>query len=792
MAYTRFLISVMGALALQTPLVLAETPDDGSVLPFPPEPMAGKTAARLQDSTMKWPEAPQRLPEDAPNVLIVLLDDVGFGVADTFGGEVHTPTLSKLADEGIRYNRFHTASICSPTRAALLTGRNHTRVSSGTIAERAVAFDGYTGIIPKTAATIAEVLKNYGYHTAAFGKWHNTPATETTSIGPKNHWPNSYGFEYFYGFLGGETSQYEPRLTENFNHIEPPHDPDYHLTQDMVKQSLSWLDDWRAYSPDKPFFMYWAPGGVHGPQHVAAEWADKYKGKFDDGWDEYRKRVFKNQLDKGVIPPGTELTPRDKTLEAWTDIPEDQKAFQRRLMEVFAGYVEHTDAQVGRLLDGLQERGLRENTLIFYVFGDNGSSAEGQDGSISELLAQNNMDTTVAQQIEALNKIGGLDVLGSAKTDNMYHAGWAWAGSTPFKGTKLMGAYFGGTRNPMVVSWPGHIKPDDNMRTQFHHVIDIAPTLYDILDIPLPKEVNGYDQQPMDGVSLAYTFDHPDEPSKRTEQFFDNNASRAIYKDGWMASTFGPFIPWDTPASVGRIKGWDSANDEWELYNLNEDFSQANDLAAKNPEKLKALKKEFLTVAKDNKDFPIGAGLWLRTHPEDVRRPPYTSWTFAADTHRMPEFTAPGLGKQSNKLSMDIEVGDKAASGVLYALGGAGGGLSLFMQDGRLVYEYNLLLVERYTATSKDKLSKGKHKIDVVTEIVGPGKAGTVTLMVDDKEVAKVDLKRTVPVAFTATETFDVGRDLGSPVSLAYAEDRPFAFNGTIGKVLVNLTQAKK
>jgi arylsulfatase len=368
-------------------------------------------------------------------------------------------------------------------------------------------------------------------------------------MGPKNHWPNSYGFEYFYGFLGGETSQWEPRLTENYDHVEPPHDnPTYHLTEDMVDKALKWLDDHQAFSPDNPFFMYWVPGGVHGPHHIFKEWADKYEGKFDDGWDAYRERVYQRQLEMGVIPKGTKLTERDPTMPAWDSVPKDQRPFQTRLMEIFAGFVEHTDHQVGRLVEGLEKRGLRENTLIFYIFGDNGSSAEGQQGSISELLAQNNIPTTVEQQIEALDRIGGLDVLGSPKVDNMYHAGWAWAGDTPFKGTKLQGAYFGGTRNPMVVSRPKRIKPDKKMRAQFHHVVDIAPTIYELLNLPHPKVVHGYAQMPMDGVSLAYTFDNPSAETRKKMQFFDNNGSRAIYDDGWFAGTFGPYIPWDAPA----------------------------------------------------------------------------------------------------------------------------------------------------------------------------------------------------------------------------------------------------
>ncbi|MFO0990529.1 MAG: arylsulfatase [Hyphomicrobiales bacterium] len=761
-------------------------PEDGSVLPFPPTPMAGKAAQRLQDSTMVWPVQPQRLPKDAPNILIILLDDVGFGQADTFGGEIHTPTLSRLAAEGISYNGFHTTSICSPTRASLLTGRNHTRVGSGTIAERAVAFDGFTGVIPMNAATIAEILKNYGYHTSAFGKWHNTPATETTSIGPKDRWPNGYGFEYFYGFLGGETSQWEPRLTENFDSVEPPHDdPNYHLTTDMVDRALNWLDDYRAYDPAKPFFMYWAPGAAHGPHHIFPQWADKYKGKFSAGWDSYRERVFKRQLEMGVIPPGTKLTERDPSLAAWDSVPEAQRPFQERLMEVFAGFVEHTDTEVGRLLDGMESRGLRDNTLVIYIFGDNGASAEGQQGSISELLAQNNIPNTVEQQIAALDRIGGLPALGSSRTDNMYHAGWAWAGSTPFKGTKLLASYFGGTRNPMVISWPGHIKHDGKMRQQFHHVVDIAPTIYDILKIPPPKSVNGYEQMPIDGISLAYTFGDASAPSQKHEQFFDNNGSRGIYLDGWFAAAKGPFIPWDTPGSAKRLATWDSDKDQWELYDLSSDFSQANDLAAQNPAKLEELKKRFLAIAEENKDFPIGAGNWLRLHPEDRVKSAYDSWTFGPNTRRMPEFTAPGVGRQSTRVAIDAQFPENA-NGVLYAVGGSGGGLTVYMDNGFLVYEYNMMIIENYQARSANRLSAGKHAIVIDTQIAKPAGPAEVKITIDGAEAAATTVKRTVAAAFTATESFDVGVDLGSPVSLVYERKRPFPFDGKIESVRVN------
>jgi arylsulfatase A-like enzyme len=764
----------------------AAPPDDGSVLPFPPAPSASKAGPTLQESVHKRRVEPERLSKDAPNILIILIDDVGYGVADTFGGPVHTPTLTRLANEGISYNRFHTTSICSPTRASLLTGRNHQRVGSGTIAERAVDWDGYVGIIPKTSATIAEVLRNYGYKTAAFGKWHNTPADQTTAMGPFTYWPTSYGFDYFYGFLAGETSQWEPRLVENTNAIEPPEDPKYHLTEDMVDKALTWLRKRRAFSPDKPFFMYWAPGAVHGPHQVFSEWADKYKGKFDDGWDVLRERTFKRQKELGWIPADCELTPRADTMPAWDSIPQDQRAFQTRLMEIFAGFVEHTDAQVGRLVAGLEEMGLRENTLIFYVWGDNGSSAEGQNGSISELLAQNQIPNTVEQQIKALDELGGLKALGGPLTDNMYHAGWAWAGDTPFRYTKLIASHFGGTRNPLVVSWPKKIKPDNSPRSQFYHVNDIAPTLYDIVGIKPPKVVDGFEQDPIDGVSMAASFTDPNAPENKHIQYFDNNGSRGIYHDGWYACTFGPLIPW-LNAQEG-LADWDSSKDVWELYDLTKDFTQMHDLAKDHPDKLEEMKKLFLEQARENKVFPIGAGIWLRIHPEDRLKPPYRSWIFDETTTRMPEFTAPGLGRESNKVTIDIEAGQDA-SGVLYALGGSGGGLTCYLDKGYLVYEYNMMIIDRYIAKSEEKLAPGKHTIVVDTTLKAPrpGSPADIVLTVDGKEVARTLAKITVPAAFTASETFDVGVDLGSPVSRDYFERRPFKFDGKIAQLKVEL-----
>lgn len=760
--------------------------ESGSILPFPVVPSKSQTGQTLADSKLApWPRT-SHLAKDAPNILIILIDDVGFGISETFGGEVKTPNLNKLADEGIVYNHFHTTSICSPTRAALLTGRNHTRVSSGTIAERAVNFDGYTGIIPKTSATVAEILKDYGYNTAAFGKWHNSPANQTTAMGPKDFWPNGYGFEYFYGFLAGETSQYEPRLFENYNAVEPPHDPKYHLTEDMADKGLKWLGEHKAFVPDKPFFMYWAPGAVHAPHQVFKEWSDKYKGKFDDGWDAYRERVYQRQLEMGIIPEGTLLTPRDSTMASWESIPEDERAFQLRLMEIFAGFVEHTDHQVGKLLGGIEDMGYKENTLVIFIFGDNGSSAEGQGGSISELLAQNQIPNTIQQQISALDKLGGLDVLGTNKVENIYHAGWAWAGSTPFKSTKLVAAHFGGTRNPMVISWPKNIKPDETPREQFLHVNDIVPMIYDILNIPHPDIVNGYKQDPMDGKSFVATFSNAKAENLKKTQFFDNNGSRGVYNDGWFASTFGPLYPWIS-AQKG-LENWNSDNDVWQLYDLSTDFSQANDLSVQYPEKLAEMKMLFLTEAEDNKDFPIGAGIWLRIHPEDVITSPYSEWTFNQNTTRMPEFAAPGLGKKSNKVVIDIEHG-KNANGVLYALGGSAGGLTCYMDNGYLVFEYNMMIIKQFKAVSAAKIPAGKHTFEITTKIKNnkPGAPANITLVVDGKEVGSVYTSGTVPVAFSASETLDVGIDLGSPVSFHYFDKAPYKFNGKINEVKIKL-----
>ncbi|MDB6145601.1 MAG: arylsulfatase [Pseudomonas sp.] len=754
-------------------------------LPFPPTPSASIAKPTLQESKHQKRVQQSHLPADAPNILIIMLDDAGFAQSDTVGGAVHTPTLSRVADSGVRYNAFHTTAISSSTRAALLTGRNHHRVGNGVIAELATDWDGYTGKIPKSSATMAEVLKQYGYSTAAFGKWHNTPPMETTAAGPFDSWPTGYGFEHFYGFLAGETSQYEPRLYRDTTPIEPPRDPKYHLSEDLANQAVNWLQDQQTYAPNKPFFLYWTPGAVHGPHQVNAMWADKYKGKFDSGWDAYREQTFARQKALGFIPQDAVQTPRPAELPAWDSLSAEQKQYQARLMEVFAGYLEHADTQAGKVLDELEREGKRDNTLIFYVFSDNGASAEGMEGTLNELLAQNGIPVNKDQQLKVLNDMyGGLPALGGPKLESMYNAAWAWAGSGPFVGTKLVAGYFGGTRTPLAVSWPKQIKADAKVREQFHHVNDIAPTVYDVLSITPPKEVNGIAQDPIDGISMRYTFNDAQVKSKKPAQYFEVLGSRGVYKDGWIASVFGPRKPW--VQGFAQFTGWDPANDQWSLYNLQDDYSQAHDLAASNPQKLAELKAEFDVQAKANHVYPIGAGLYPLLNPAARISTTQHEWHFSDRVQRFPEFAAPNLRSQNNSVVVDAEV-PANATGVLYALGGIGGGVSLYMDDGFLVYEYNALAVSRVKLRSAERVPAGKVSIEVLTAM-SSAKAGApanLSLRLGGQEVASGVTPFTPPLTFTASETFDVAIDLGSPVTLDYFDRAPFAFNGKVNDVHV-------
>jgi len=752
------------------------------VLPFPDPPMGGKVGPTMQESVHKWRETPSHLPEDAPNILIVMLDDAGFGQPSTFGGEINTPTLSRLAEEGIAYNRFHTTAMCSPTRAALMTGRNHHRVGAGQIAEFANDWDGYTGVIPKSSATIAEVLGDYGYASAAFGKDHNTPVDQIAN-GPYDRTPTGRGFDYFYGFIAGETSQWEPTLWENTTPIPVPHVDnyeDFHLTEAMADKAITWMRRHLAMNPDRPFLMWWTPGAVHGPHHVASEWADKYKGKFDDGWDAYQQRVFEQQKAMGWIPADAERAPRPEGMPAWEDVPEDEKAFQARLMEVYAGFLEHTDVQVGKLIDELEARGIRDNTMVIYILSDNGASAEGMEGSVAELNAQNGIPSTVAEHIAVAEELGGLDAIGGPRMDNMYHSAWAWAGDSPFRYTKLIAADWGGTRTPMVVSWPKRIEPDATPRSQFTHVNDVVPTIYEILGIEPPKVVDGHLQDPIDGVSFAYSFDSADALERKQTQYFDIMGSRGIYHEGWMASTFGPRTPW--VAQMPDLSSWDPMQDAWQLFDTRTDYSLMNDLAAEHPEKLEKMKALFMWEAEENKALPVGGGLYTVLNPQEMKSSSNSEWTLFEGMTRIPESQAPNVRNGNLRVEIETEV-PEGVNGVIFAMGGYAGGVSLYAIDGELYYEYSALLLKR------DKIEVGRLPAGDVTiafEMRTPMERAApaeLKFWINGEEAATGTVERTIPAVFTASETFDVGMDTSSPVADDYFDKAPFAFEGTLKKL---------
>jgi arylsulfatase A-like enzyme len=773
---------ILAALTLMVSAGLVSAQEN---LPFPEPPSSSTAGKTLKDSKHQWRKAPEHLPKDAPNIVIFMTDDAGYANPSTFGGPIHTPTMDRLAKSGISYNAFHTTAMCSPTRAALLTGRNHHRVGAGQIAELASDWDGYVGKIPKSTATFAKVLSYYGYNTAAFGKWHNTPVTDISRLGPFDRYPTGLGFDYFYGFLAGETSQYEPRLFENTNPVEPPHDPKYHLTEDMAEKAIQWIRTSKTLEPDKPFFVYFTPGAVHGPFHVFKEWADKYRGKFDEGWEALRKMTFEKQKEMGWIPKNAVLNPLASTMQKWSDVPKSQREFQTRLMEIYAGFLEHTEVQYGKVVDEIERQGLLENTLIIYINSDNGPSAEGMNGTISELLAQNSMPSTIDQHIAVLDKdYGGMTALGGPKLDDMYHHGWAYAGASPFQGTKLVAAYLGGTRTPLVISWPKKIRHDGKVRSQFHHVNDIAPTIYEILGITPPRIVDGVEQQPLDGVSMVYTFDQPEAKTRKKTQYFEILGSRGIYHDGWMAAVFGPRAPWST--DVTGVINWQPEKDVWELYNLNEDFSQSKNLAKKNPEKLAELKALFDKEATENLVYPIGASMYTAFfNPSELPSSPLKEWSFYEGQDRIPESMAPKFASGRSTLAViDAEIG-KDAEGVLFAVGGISAGFTVYMDKGFLKAEYNAMTLNRYKIASKSAIPTGKVNIEVETKYDSKDRMApaTVTLKVNGKEVGRGRVERSVPGTFTASETFDVGKDLGSPVALDYYDKAPFTFNGTINRI---------
>ena len=755
-------------------------PNDGSVLPMPPKPFAGKIGTTYADST---PSKPTTLepPQGAPNVLVVLLDDVGFGHVSTFGGPVNVPTLQRLADEGLRYNRFHTTALCSPTRAALLTGRNHHSAHTGVIMEMATGFPGYDGAMQPDTATVAETLRLRGYNTAAFGKWHNTPDYELSSSGPFDRWPTRVGFEYFYGFQGGEASQWHTPLYEGTTPIEPPDVPGWHFSEAIADRCIAWIAEQKAVTPNKPFFAYWAPGAAHAPHHVAAEWADRYRGKFDHGWDEQRRLTWERQKQLGVIPADTKLTPRPDSIPAWDSASADEKRLYARMQEVFAGFVEHVDAQVGRIVDQLELLKLRDNTLIIYIVGDNGPSGEGSlTGTLNNMKSQQGFPDNPQAMLAHIAEIG------SAAHENHYPVGWCWAGSSPFQWMKQVASHFGGTRNPMVISWPGRIKDRGGLRSQFHHLIDISPTILEVAKIIQPTSVNGVQQRPIEGVSLAYTFDDASAAGRHATQYFEMLGNRALYHDGWVAGCQHGRLPWQT---AGGSKSFD--NETWELYNIETDFSQADDLGKANPDKLRKLQDMFMVEANKYNVLPLD-DRWLERGDPNLRPNPLagrTSFVYLPGTVRLPEPVSPNTKNVDHTIGVELDIPQGGATGALVSCGGESGGYTLFIHDGHLVWEHNWFNEERYRVTSEDPLPTGHHVVSSeirVDDKTKPGTGGKVTLRLGENVIGTGRFDKQVPFRFTVNETFDVGCSLITPVSNLYQS--PATFTGTIKRVLIDIS----
>jgi len=752
------------------------------VLPKPEEGFKDAKIGRTYKDSTPGTIALTKAPRGAPNVLIILIDDAGFGQWGTFGGQVPTPNLDRLAKMGLRYTRFHTTALCSPTRAALLTGRNHHSAGTGVITEIGDGYPGYSGQIPKSAAMFAEVLRQGGYSTAFIGKNHNIADWETSISGPYDRWPNLQGFDYFYGFVGGEMDQWQPILYRDTvpvaMEIPKGQEGHYTLNDSLADNTIRYIRLEKSTTPDRPFFIYYAPGATHAPHHVPKEWIDKFKGQFNQGWDKYREETYQRQLKLGVIPPDTKLTPRPPEIPAWNSLSPDEQRVAERLMEIFAAYTAQTDYEVGRVLDALEEIGQMHNTLTFWEIGDNGASMEGTlSGCFNELA------TLQGVSEDASFLIQHIDELGSAKASNHIPVGWAWAVNTPFQWGKQVASHFGGTRNPLVIAWPDRIKDAGGIRTQFHHVIDIAPTILEAAHLPQPVEVNGVKQKPIEGVSMIYSFDDPKAASPRHIQYFEMFGNRALYKDGWIATARHGRLPWVT---AGGSTG-DFDHDKWELYNLADDFSESNDLSAKYPEKLKELQDDFWIEAKKYDVLPLDDRFAERGDPR--LRPSLiagrTDFIYYPGANRIPEPSAADTKNASHTITASIEVPQGGADGVLVAEGGAAGGYSLYIKDGTPVYEYNYFAHERYKVTSSEVLSPGPAVIRVDFKYDGGiGKGGTATLFINDEKVGEGRIEKTCPSRFGA-ESFDVGMDNGSPVSEAY--EPPFVYSGTIKKVEIKI-----
>jgi arylsulfatase len=752
---------------------------DRTVLPIP-EPMH-KPITELDARKAKAPARFEvKAPKGAPNVVIVLIDDFGFGHSSAFGGPISMPTVEKLAAGGLKYNRFHTTALCSPTRTALLTGHNHHANNAGAVMELATAFPGNTGVRPRTITTLAEILRQNGYSTAAFGKYHETPPWEVSVSGPYDRWPTGSGFEKFYGFIGGETNQWAPAIYDGTVRVEHRQSPDYHFTVDMTDQAINWVSAQQTLTPDKPFYMYFATGATHAPHHAPKEWIAKYKGQFSGGWDKLREETFARQKKLGVIPANAKLTPRPKEIPAWTDMSADQKRLFERQMETFAGFAAHTDHEVGRLVAQLQAIGALDNTVFYYIVGDNGASAEGgPEGTFNEMMALNGITGKADQMMQHI------DTWGDPTTFPHFAIGWAWAGNTPFQWTKQVASHFGGTRNGLVLHWPKGIKAKGEVRSQFHHVVDVAPTVLEAAKLPQPKVVNGIKQRPMDGVSMLYSADNAKAAERRKTQYFEMFGNRGIYHEGWVAATRHS-IPWlNVPLPPLQ-------DDVWELYNVNEDFSQANDLAKKHPAKLKELQAVFMKEAARNNVLPIDDRRVERFNPALAGRADLLggrkSLTVYPGMTGMMENAFINVKGVHHTITAEVEVKDTKAQGVIIAQAGYFGGWVLYLKDGKVHHEYNFFGLERTNVASTTALAPGKHTIvyEFIPDAAKPGTGGRSILSVGGKQLAEGKIPKTQPFAFSGDEGADVGLDGETNVSNDYKQGNN-AFTGKINKITLEV-----
>jgi len=759
----------------------------GKVLPSPPLPFGGEINLNAAQSTPWW-EPRIVPPKGAPNILLIMTDDVGFGAPSTFGGVIPTPALDRIANAGLRYTQFHSTALCSPTRAALITGRNHHSVGTGVIIEQSTGFPGYDSIIGKDNATIGETLKQHGYGTAWFGKDHNTPEFQASQVGPFDQWPTGMGFQYFYGFVGGDTSQWQPNLFRNTTPIYPyVSNPGWNLTTAMADEAIQWMKQLNDISPDQPFFVYYVPGGTHAPHHPTPEWIEHFKGRFDMGWNQLREQIFANQKRLGVIPQDAQLTPwPDELLKRWEQLTPDEKKMFARQAEVYAGYLAYTDHEIGRVIQTVQDMGKLDNTLIIYISGDNGSSAEGTlIGTPNEVASLNGVTSLLS--VEAQLKYF-YNVWGSDRTYPHMAVAWTWAFDTPYKWTKQIASHFGGTRQGMAIAWPKVIKDAGGLRHQFHHVIDIVPTLLEIIGIQAPDIVDGVPQSPIEGVSLAYTFDKANAavPSRHRTQYFEMFGDRAIYHDGWIASTTPIRPPWDIAGAVIQ----DPANDfKWELYDLTKDWTQFNDLAKSNPEKLRELQELFWVEAAKYQVLPLDASVAQRiVAPRPNLTAGRTTFAYSGELTGIPHGDAPSILNKSYTITAEVEIPKGGAQGMLLTEGGRFAGFGLYLLRGKPVFVYNLFDLERGRWEGTDALAPGKHMVvfDFTYDGGGLGKGGSGVLKVDGRSVATKRIEHTVPFIFQWDETFDIGADTGTPV-----DDRdyqvPFRFTGRLTKLTLEL-----